>query len=510
MIGVNYDITDQKIAENLLREREFWLSESQKIRKIGSYVFDITNMIWSSSEVLDEIFGIDESYKRTLEGWNDLVHPEEKEEMLNYVKDYVIIKKNFFDKEYRIVNHKTGQVQWMYGRGALSFGDNGKPVKMIGTIQDITRRKSVEIQLERSFSLLKATIESTADGLLVVDKDGKIVTYNQKFADMWGIPEEVLDTKDDNLALKFVIGQLKYPDVFIETVKYLYKSPKKISFDILEFNDGKIFERYSQPQKINEKIVGRVWSFRDVTQTKNAEKQLINAKEKAEESDRLKTAFLHNISHEIRTPMNAIVGFTALLDDPEIDKDTQKNFINIIRDSTNQLLSLISDIVDISNIETGQVNLSYSAVNLNSIIIDLYEKFSTVALMQNLIFSYDAEIPDEKAIIHTDREKLIQILSHLLSNAFKFTKRGSVRIGYRVTGINLELFIKDTGIGIPNDKQARIFDRFYQIENDSSREFNGAGLGLSICQAYAELLGGNIGVRSAPGEGSEFYFTHPL
>jgi PAS domain S-box-containing protein len=510
LIGINYDITDQKNAENLLKEREFWLSESQKVGKIGSYIFNIETMIWSSSEVLDEIFGIDRNYDRSLNGWNLIVHPYDREYMLNYVKEYVIQKGNFFDREYRIVNCRTGDIQWVYGRGELSYGSDGRPIRMIGTIQDITRRKTAETELENSFWLLKATIESTADGLLVVDSSGKIVAYNGKFAQMWAIPDEVLEKRDDELALKYIIGQVSDPEKFAATVRDLYSFPEKISFDSIEFHDGKVFERYSQPQKINEKIVGRVWSFRDITHKRNAENQLIRAKEMAEESDRLKTAFLHNISHEIRTPMNAIVGFTALLDDSSIDDSTRRSYTGIITQSTNQLLALISDIVEISNIEAGQVKLSFTEVNINNLLKDLYIQFSLNENRKDLEFQYHTGMPDDRALINTDKTKLIQILTNLLSNAFKFTKEGSVNLGYRLEKNDLIFYVKDTGIGIPEDKIDKIFDRFFQVQSDSSRQFTGAGLGLSISKAYAELLGGKLYVNSVAGKGSEFCLIHPL
>ena len=249
---------------------------------------------------------------------------------------------------------------------------------------------------------------------------------------------------------------------------------------------------------------------RDITQRKLYEDQLKNAKEKAEESDRLKTAFLHNISHEIRTPMNAIVGFTALLDEPDLDTDSRKQFINIIYQSTNQLLAIITDIVDISNIETNQVKLSFSEFNINQVIKDLYDHNKLNADKQKLLLHYETKLPDDKAFIKTDKTKLIQIISNLLNNSFKFTRQGTVQFGYLVKDSVLEFFVRDTGIGVPAEKKLKIFDRFYQIENDSSRQYNGAGLGLSICKAYVEMLGGKIWLESQPGKGTEFFFTIPL
>ena len=270
---------------------------------------------------------------------------------------------------------KNGSVIW--GSTTISvIRDSQDQVQyFLAMVEDITMRKESEFQIEESNSLLRATLESTADGILVVDLNGKIVQFNRKFAEMWKIPETILDSRDDEKALSFVRNQLKEPDSFLTNVKHLYENPDSVSFDRLEFCDGRVFERYSQPQKVSNETVGRVWSFRDITQRKIAEDQLIKAKDKAEESDRLKTAFLNNISHEIRTPMNAIVGFTTLLDDPDLQAGNRKQYIDIIYQSSNQLLSIITDIVDISNIETGQTKVTLNQININSEIRNLYEQY---------------------------------------------------------------------------------------------------------------------------------------
>jgi PAS domain S-box-containing protein len=376
--------------------------------------------------------------------------------------------------------------------------------------RDISERRISEIQKENSNSLLLATLESTADGILVVDPSGKIVQFNTKFTEMWKIPEVILNSREDEKALSYVRDQLKDPASFLNNVKHLYSQPDAVSFDVLEFADGRLFERYSQPQKIGDEIIGRVWSFRDVTLRKIAEDQLVSAKEKAEESDRLKTAFLHNISHEIRTPMNAIVGFTTLLDDSDLQPDTRKQYIDIIFQSSNQLLSIITDIVDISNIETGQTKVSIVRVNINSVIRNLFDQFKLRAEQQGIAISYHLSLKDEEAIIETDNTKLIQIMSNLLNNSLKFTKSGKIDFGYHIKNGSVEFHVSDTGIGIPKDKISKIFERFYQVESSISRQFGGTGLGLSICQAYASLLDGIITVESKLGVGSTFYLTLPF
>jgi PAS domain S-box-containing protein len=369
-------------------------------------------------------------------------------------------------------------------------------------------RKNAEAKLEKSLSVLKATIESTADGLLVVDLNGRIVQYNSKFRDMWHIPEELLVSGEDDKLLMYVKDQLKEPEVFLDKITSLYQNKsKKITSDILEFRDGRYFERFSQPQVINGVSVGRVWSFRDITDRKKVESELIAARDKAEEGDKLKTAFLHNVSHEIRTPMNAIIGFSTLLNERGITEQERHQYAGIISESSSQLLSIINDIVDTANIESGQVKVNLSGLNLNSLLRSLDEQFSYKK--DGVYIDLKTELGDDESWIITDSTKVLQILSNLISNALKFTREGKIEVGYRIKDQMIEFNVSDTGIGISKEHLSSIFTRFYQVEMTGTRQYGGTGLGLSICQAYINLLGGNISVESEPGHGTTFIFTIP-
>jgi signal transduction histidine kinase len=295
----------------------------------------------------------------------------------------------------------------------------------------------------------------------------------------------------------------------LDNVKQLYSKPDETSFDLLEFTDKRYFERYSQSQKINGISVGRVWSFRDITMRKRTEADLISAKEKAEESDRLKTAFLHNVSHEIRTPMNAIIGFSTLLNEPDLSEEERRQYIDIIFQSGGQLLSIINDIVDIANVESGQAKVNLTEFNLNSKLKKLNEQFSIIGKQNNIKINLSMSLPDDASVINTDSTKLIQILSNLISNSVKFTKNGQIDFGYVLKDEFLEFFVTDTGIGIASEYHSRIFDRFFQIDNTVSRQYSGTGLGLSICKGYVDMLGGAIKVESESGKGTKFLFTIP-
>jgi len=244
-------------------------------------------------------------------------------------------------------------------------------------------------------------------------------------------------------------------------------------------------------------------------QRKKAVQDLTAALKKAEENDRLKTAFLNNISHEIRTPMNAIIGFSGFLNEPELDATDRQEYTDIICKASKQLLSIIDDIINISTVEAGQEVYRAKETNLNSLLRNLLRQFKVKTSKNEVRFNLSAPLPEEFSNIITDETKLLQIITNLLNNAYKFTHNGSISFGYTLQGENIEFFVKDTGIGIDESLHEAIFDRFRQADSSISREYGGTGLGLSISKAYVELLGGKIWLTSKPGEGTCFYFTIP-
>ena len=259
---------------------------------------------------------------------------------------------------------------------------------------------------------------------------------------------------------------------------------------------------------------GRLFGFqgvtRNITESKKAELELIAAKEKAEENDRLKSAFLANMSHEIRTPLNSIIGFSELIIDPDFGSEQHAEFAQVINDNGNNLLAVISDIMDISKIEAGQVQLKKQLVSVNQLINAIQKEYSFKAIEKGIDLQIDPSSPKEEIVIKSDGERLRQILVNFVSNAIKFTEKGSIEIGFRIETGLVKFHVKDSGIGIPTEYHDKIFERFRQVESAYTRKYGGNGLGLPISKSLAELLGGSIWMESESGKGSTFYFTVPI
>jgi signal transduction histidine kinase/CheY-like chemotaxis protein len=251
--------------------------------------------------------------------------------------------------------------------------------------------------------------------------------------------------------------------------------------------------------------------FDDITEQKKVEKELVRAKEKAMESDRLKTAFLANMSHEIRTPMNAIIGFSELLNVGNPSYDKRKEWSQIIKSKGKLLLTLIDDLMEVAKLESGALNISKSACNLNQIIRETQAIFNQVKVDKGKEhLDIRLNIPHKPIVTFSDSGRIIQILNNLLNNAVKFTDKGFIEIGYYINDDNkIEIYVKDTGIGLDKEESKFIFDRFKQIEDTRPKKYSGSGLGLTISKSLAGLLGGKIWMKSELGQGSTFYFTLP-
>jgi len=269
----------------------------------------------------------------------------------------------------------------------------------------------------------------------------------------------------------------------------------------LEISEMDLMAQNEEYETINEELMERSREIEWMN------KELIQAKNRAEENDHLKTTFLANMSHEIRTPMNGIIGFCELIE-TDIDESERILYAGIIAQGAHRLLHLLNDIIDISKIETGQVNFEYKTFNLNKLVNDWASFYALQATQKGLQFK--GEENHEEVTLYSDEQRLGQVLNNLLSNAIKHTEKGYVSIYFDLFDDYVKVWVRDSGKGISVEEQAFIFNRFYQGTRAPNIEQKGTGLGLAIAHSIVTLLGGKIGVESTPEKGSTFWFTHPL
>jgi signal transduction histidine kinase/CheY-like chemotaxis protein len=404
-----------------------------------------------------------------------------------------------------------------------------KPESHLIVIRDISELIDKQKAIQKSgeeyrslYKLFRLMADNMPDMLWAKDLDKKFIFVNKAICSTYLKADDTEEPigKTKELFLKREMD--KYPgnpdwhnigrysansdDIILET-------GKPGVFDEFGNMDGKfcfLDVRKSPIVDENGKMVGIVGSARDVTLQKKSEVELIAAKERAEESDRLKSAFLANMSHEIRTPMNSILGFLSLMQETGASPSEQLEYFNVVKKGGERLMKTINDIIDISRIDSGQMQLNYSDTNvdeMNHIVLSLFQQ---EAQSKNLELIFLGMEPTENLLIQSDRNKFFAVLSNLIKNAIKYTKKGTISFGCTYDEDYLRYYVKDTGIGIPKGRHKDIFERFVQVDGSNTRDFEGSGLGLSLCKAYLEMMGGSIWLESVEGDGSTFFFQIPL
>ena len=401
-----------------------------------------------------------------------------------------------------------GSVVWALANLTFLRDEDGNPISWTGQFQDVSERKRNEKELEEALSLLAATLDATADGILVVDPDGRITSFNRRFTEMWRLPEAVLES-GDAAALACVLDQVADSEAFLAKVEDLYDHPEAESLDILHFVDGRVFERTSKPQRVGGEIVGRVWSFKDDTERHRLEADVAVALAQAQEASRLKSAFVATVSHEIRTPMNGVLGLTEMLLDSHLDT-SQRVQLLALRESGQSLLSLINGILDFSKIEAGKLDIEEADFDLGAAVRSVAGTVSAQAEGKGLDLRVDID-SDVPCWVRGDSLRLRQVLVNLVGNAVKFTEHGSVTIGVSARRDDrLRFRVADTGIGIEPSARPTLLDPFSQADSSTTRRFGGTGLGLAICAQLVELMHGALDFDSTVGQGSTFWFDVSL
>lgn len=387
-------------------------------------------------------------------------------------------------------------------------------------VRDITRRKQAELSIKASEARHSKMLANIGDVIVIIDQHG-INRYKSPNVEKW------FGWRPDELVGKHSLN-LVHPDDYEFAQQFigsLFKEPNKEGTAETRYQckDGsyKWIEFTAVNLLHDPDIMGILGNYHDICDRKMNEQELIIAKEKAEESNRLKTEFINNMSHEIRTPMNGIIGFTSLLQKPELNHEKRTNYINIVQNSGNQLLRIIDDILEISKLGTKQVKIQKEEVCLNNLLLELFSIFDIKAKENKIPLYLKNGLSDKESFIYSDRTKLFKILSNLIENALKFTDKGFIEFGYffcesnknegneKSISAEIKIYVKDSGIGINVEKQEIIFEKFSQEEKGDSRNIGGLGLGLSIAKENAELLGGTITLESEKGKGSVFHLNIP-
>ncbi len=379
-------------------------------------------------------------------------------------------------------------------------------------LEDISGRKEMEDALRDSENLYKQLIQSADDRIGLFDLEGNILILNTAYYRTLGFTHEEyakLDEidrfhPDDRESIDK--AQENFFDTGLQSVEYR-----------IMHKDGHYMHMSANIVLLRGEDGGKDYilnMIRDVSPQKKFQKELVDAKERAEESDLLKSAFLANMSHEIRTPMNSIVGFSNLLADSNLDIDSRSEYVKRVNKNSDQLLTLISDIIDLSKIESNQLTISFSPIKLSTLFNDVLhygELQLSSRSKKGLELEYDPDPKNPELFMESDLVRLTQILQNLVNNAIKFTQEGVVTAGYRrIDDDTVRLFVNDTGVGIDSHNFDIIFDQFRQIDGSHTRKYGGTGLGLAICRNLVRMLGGNIWVESVKGEGATFIIELPL
>ena len=506
------DITELRNAELSLSESERKFRTLAETSSAGVFIHNGENFEYFNQTIIDTTGFSSEELSKMF--FIDLVFPDDREMVLDYWKKRRSgeIMPDFYESR---MCKKGGGFIWANISAKLIIL-NDKPC-LIGTAFDITNSKKIEEQLiaakekaEESEYNLKEAQKIAKVGHWYWSLEKNELAWSDEIFNIFGQSKDTFEVSSENFEKTIHPDDL---DAFLKQRDAAFSNNQEfsISHRIIRPDNsiGYVEERARLLKDSNGNIVKVFGTVQDVTEKKQLEEQLIFSKEKAEESDRLKSSFLKNLSHEIRTPMNAIMGFSEFINDPEISAQQRREYTNIITESCQQLLSIVTDVLSISSIDTGLETVKHEPVNIASTLKDLLIIFKNQAEKKKLSISSLNLSGNDSFAIASDETKLKQILANLIGNAIKFTHEGSIVFGFDVKDNNIEFFVKDTGIGIVPELHEKVFERFRQADLTISRKYGGTGLGLSISKALAELLGGNIRVESEPNIGSTFYFTIP-
>jgi PAS domain S-box-containing protein len=490
IVSISRDITERKNKEDVL-------AEAERISHLGSWEMNFISDKLYFSEELYQIFKIDKN-KCLSKDLLFLIHPDDQQRFSESISKS--LKGENFSSEFKNLQ-PDGTIRYLQVKVKVTFDDNGSPIKMNGTTQDITHRKIVEFKLKETIERYTSLKKYNHDAIISLDLNGSIINTNS-------MAEKITGYSVDEMIGVNISKFIGIDNLTNLLSKQLDTFSVERHIDNIKHKNGHRVEVLTSiaPIIVNSENVGFYIIAKDITD----QKELLIAKESAENTNKAKSEFLAMMSHEIRTPMNGVLGLTDLLLDTNLNSE-QKEFVEMISKSGNTLLSIINDILDFSKIELGKTDLVESPFNVKDIITEAVEIVSVKALEKNLniTVSVSSKVP---RILIGDSVRLKQIILNLISNAVKFTYSGGIDIivnrnSNKNEKIELQFTVKDTGIGIPLEMQAHLFQPFSQLDNFMTRKTEGTGLGLAISKKLVSLMEGNIWIEPTDGSGTSFVFT---
>ncbi|NWG86026.1 MAG: PAS domain-containing protein [Hydrogenophilaceae bacterium] len=526
--GTHTDISERKRFEEALRQSEARLKEAQRSAAIGDWHLDLASRELSCSDEFYRLFDVD-PYQASLNTYESAmrhIHPEDGQRLndafWSSVKDH-----QPFNMDFRLLL-TNGKVRHVHCHAAHHYGGDGTPLLSQGTLQDITARKTAEIELDRHRRHLEEMVSLRTAELAAREEQYRLVADYTYDLETWlgedgqyryvspACLQLTGHEASELIADTGLLARIAHPDDHATVSRlfercYVERQVNRLEFRLIRPDGRTIWvEHVGQPVYARDgSYHGYRSSTRDITLRKQVELQLHVARQRAEEADQLKSAFLATMSHELRTPLNSIIGFTGALQmglAGPVNEEQAKQ-LGYVRDSGQHLLALINDILDLSKIEAGQLKVECKPFDLRASLEHVVE--ISLALAQAKDLAVQVEIDQAVGTINSDRRRVDQITLNLLSNAIKFTEQGKVGLHCRVDGEMIRISVTDTGPGIKPENLGILFQPFQQIDNGLGRKHEGTGLGLSICKRLVELLGGQISVESEWGKGSTFSFTLP-
>ncbi|MDA3945014.1 MAG: PAS domain S-box protein [Bacteroidetes bacterium] len=512
LIATARDISAQKQAEKHIYESEKRYRQLFETIRQGVIYHDKDGLILQSNPAAHNILGLSQEQLTGKKLTRALCNWIREDGTYLADEDYAGYKalkhgKSRQDELIGILNPVDKQYRWILVNAYPEF-ENGKekPFQVHVSFTDITALKTAEMKLEESEATYRNLFQNAQVGLFRTRIfDGQVLESNEQLAHMFGFENRAEFVKSYRTGGNYVDEGKRE-----EMLEILNRTGSIKNYEVRFYKKDKSVFWVNYSARINTEKGWIEGVAEDITKRKTSELQLIDAKNKAEESDRLKSAFLANMSHEIRTPMNGILGFTQILQRREIGREDRQHYIDIIEKAGSRLLETVDNLIDIAKIETKQVPVKASTMDVEEKLVEHVNFFAPLADQKNLKIELNIQLSGPSEKIVTDIYKFDSVITNLIKNAIKYTSEGVIKVGCYVKQDMIVFFISDTGSGIPKSRHEAIFNRFEQADVNDRMALQGSGLGLAIAKAYIDMMKGKLWLESEEGKGSVFYFSLPL